>query len=129
MVSYERLSSTILACHYVIQNDIPGDFVECGVWRGGNALAAASIFQRCCSDRKVWLFDTFQGMTFPTEHDVQISDGKLAGPQHRASQKMDHNDWAYAKLDDVKQHLLKVMWVKLFVMRIRYSRIRLQYFG
>jgi len=101
MVSYERLSSTILASHYVVQNDIAGDFVECGVWRGGNALVAASVFRRYGSDKKVWLFDTFAGMTAPTDHDFQYSDGKLAAPQYHASLKKEHNEWALAHLGEV----------------------------
>jgi len=46
MASQERLLSTFLACKYVVQNDIPGDFVECGVWRGGNAFLAKK-YSRC----------------------------------------------------------------------------------
>ena len=40
MVSPERLIATIQACQYVLRNDTEGDFVECGIWRGGNSLAA-----------------------------------------------------------------------------------------
>ena len=42
MTSYERLVSTAMACKYIIERRIEGDFVECGVWRGGNAILAAS---------------------------------------------------------------------------------------
>ena len=35
MVSYERLIATLMACRHVVEQAIPGDFVECGVWRGG----------------------------------------------------------------------------------------------
>lgn len=63
MVSPERMFATISACKYAVENNIPGDFVECGVWRGGNALAAAMVFKNLGSDKKVWLFDTFQGFT------------------------------------------------------------------
>jgi len=33
---YEELYATLQACKYVIQNNIKGDFVECGVWRRGD---------------------------------------------------------------------------------------------
>ena len=31
----ERLFATIMACQHVVEKGIEGDFVECGVWRGG----------------------------------------------------------------------------------------------
>jgi hypothetical protein len=61
MVSYERMFATIMACKYVAERDIEGDFVECGVWRGGNAILAADIFSLYQTKRKVWLFDSFNG--------------------------------------------------------------------
>lgn len=78
MASQERLLSTFLACKYVVQNDIPGDFVECGVWRGGNAFLAKKVFAMLNSPRNVWLFDTFTGMTKPTSHDKFASSNEPA---------------------------------------------------
>ena len=63
MVSPERSFATLSACKYAVLANIDGDFVECGVWRGGNALIAAAVFKRYKSNRKVWLFDTFEGFT------------------------------------------------------------------
>src|SRR5437879_1152441 len=45
-----------------IQCGIPGHFVECGVWRGGTSFLMASLLQQAgVRDRKVWLFDSFEG--------------------------------------------------------------------
>jgi len=104
MVSYQRLFATAMACKYVIDRNIEGDFVECGVWRGGNAIVAAAIFDLYQVKRKVWLFDTFKGMTSPTEVDANLSDGRSATAQYLENQRSDHNDWAYASLDDVKEN-------------------------
>jgi len=38
MVSKERLIATAIACNHVVSKKIQGDFVECGVWRGGYQL-------------------------------------------------------------------------------------------
>src|SRR6476646_8741573 len=38
MVGRERLIATLLACKHVCQAEVEGDFVECGVWRGGNSI-------------------------------------------------------------------------------------------
>lgn len=55
---------------YVIQNDIPGAIVECGLWRGGSLMSAAlRLRQLGVSDRPLFGFDTFAGMTAPSKQD------------------------------------------------------------
>jgi O-methyltransferase len=102
MVSHERLWTTLMACKYAIEQDIPGDFVECGVWRGGNALVAAEMFKLYGVSKKVWLFDTFKGMTAPTDADVEAAGGKSAQQQFALDQRDTHNAWCYASLGDVR---------------------------
>ncbi|CAH1777233.1 unnamed protein product [Owenia fusiformis] len=48
----------------VISNDIPGDFLEAGVWRGGGSIFAKAVINSYnqSHDRKVWLCDSFQGL-------------------------------------------------------------------
>ena len=108
MASQERLLSTFLACKYVVQNDIPGDFVECGVWRGGNAFLAKKVFDMYDSPRKVWLFDTFTGMTKPTSHDKFASSNEPASSKYDASLRVDFVDWCYASLEDVQLNALEL---------------------
>ena len=108
MVSQERLFTTAMACKYVIERGIDGDFVECGVWRGGNAIVAAQIFKLYNSNKKVWLFDTFKGMTTPTDIDLVALSGKAAKHQFKAEQKETHNEWCYASLQDVRNNFFKL---------------------
>ena len=77
MVSDQRLFATLAACKYVIENDIEGDFVECGVWRGGNAIVAAEVFKHS-AEKKIWLFDTYEGFITikPTEKDGETLTSK-----------------------------------------------------
>jgi lipopolysaccharide biosynthesis glycosyltransferase len=71
MGSPERLLATIDATEYVIARGVPGAFAECGVWRGGSVLAMLLTLQATgVDDRDVYLFDTFTGMTAPTEEDT-----------------------------------------------------------
>jgi hypothetical protein len=103
MVSDERLFNTLLSCKYVIQNNIPGDFVECGVWRGGNSLIAAAMFDLYCQrERKIYLFDTFAGMTKPTDDDKLFDSTEKAIVKYTKEQANDHNKWCYASLEDVR---------------------------
>ena len=46
MTSVARLVNTLKSCKYAVENNIPGDFVECGVWRGGHGILAKKIFER-----------------------------------------------------------------------------------
>lgn len=103
MTSNERLFATLLACKHVVESGVEGDFVECGVWRGGNALIAAAIFRSGGHPRRVFLFDTYQGMTMPGAIDMSF-DGKSSRPIFDASQQRDHNAWCYASLEEVKGH-------------------------
>ena len=54
---------------------VPGDVVECGVYNGGSAALMASICTRSSQDRKIWLFDSFEGLPQPTENDGQKAQG------------------------------------------------------
>ena len=38
MTSNERIFSLMKSIEFIKQNNVPGDFVECGVWRGGNLM-------------------------------------------------------------------------------------------
>lgn len=101
MTSAERLFTTLMACKHVCETDLEGDFVECGVWRGGNSLLAADVFRRHGGKRLTWLFDTFKGMTEPTEADVKY-DGTSARGAFDRKQRSDRNDWCYASIEDVQ---------------------------
>jgi len=78
MTTPERIFALCEAVRYVHRSDIPGAFVECGVWRGGSMMAVALTLLRLgVRDRDLYLFDTFEGMTVPTERDVDLN-GNLA---------------------------------------------------
>lgn len=71
MISGERLLAVMDAVTYLEARDIQGAFVECGVWRGGTILAMIKTLQRLGStDREIYLYDTFEGMTAPTSLDT-----------------------------------------------------------
>lgn len=73
MTSRERIIALTQAVEYVVERQIPGAFVECGVWRGGSVLAIILALQKAgVNDRDIYLCDTFDGMTKPG--DVDVSD-------------------------------------------------------
>lgn len=71
MTGVPRLAALIDAVRYCVRRGTPGAFAECGVWRGGSVLAMILTLQELgVSDRDIHLYDTFEGMTAPTERDV-----------------------------------------------------------
>lgn len=67
MTSPERIVSLIRAINYIEKNSIEGSIVECGVWKGGSMMAALLAMKD--QRRKIYLYDTFEGMSEPTEDD------------------------------------------------------------
>ena len=102
MTSNDKLHALISATNYVHRYDIPGAVVECGVWRGGSMHAVArTLDARGDHSRELYLFDTFEGMTEPTEKDAR-HDGRTASDLLAASTREKSAVWAYASLDDVQ---------------------------
>jgi len=74
-----RVAALCDAVEFVVRNRIPGDFVECGVYKGGSTMAAALTFKRLGdTPRTLHLFDTFEGMVAPTAADRKVGTGALA---------------------------------------------------
>ena len=71
MTGVARLVALVDAVRYCVRAGVEGDFAECGVWRGGSVIAMVETLQALgVTDRDIHLYDTFEGMTEPTEHDV-----------------------------------------------------------
>ncbi len=104
MTSPERVFALCDAVRYVAAAGIEGAVVECGVWRGGSSMAAALMLRELgAADRDLHLFDTFEGMSAPTEHDRRAG-GPAAADLLAASGK-DAKVWAYSPLDEVRANL------------------------
>jgi hypothetical protein len=77
MTSVERMGALYDSLEYIRANNIKGDFVECGVWKGGNILGIMEYLAfHKMTDRKVFLYDTFKGMTPPEDIDKDLNGRK-----------------------------------------------------
>lgn len=95
----------IQAIRYIENRGIPGDIVECGVWRGGNLVIAGLIKKQLGFARQIWAFDTFAGMTAPTEVDSKPADETLdVQKKFDSLERGGRNDWCYASEEDVLQN-------------------------
>lgn len=108
MTSRERCFALYKAINYILDAKLPGDFVECGVWRGGNTMLIATLLkQRGVTDRKIYLYDTFEGMSEPTEHDRKRNQAETAMKKWQETQKSEYNDWCYASLEEVTNNMVR----------------------
>ncbi|MGH8862770.1 MAG: TylF/MycF/NovP-related O-methyltransferase [Jatrophihabitantaceae bacterium] len=111
MTNNEKLFALISAVRYVVRNQIPGDIVECGVWRGGSMQAVArTLIAAGDTSRELHLFDTFEGMPPPSESDVRW-DGQHA-TQLLETQDENSLIWAIATLEDVQHGFESVDYPK-----------------
>jgi hypothetical protein len=104
MTSAERLFGLIESIKYITANNIEGDFVECGVWKGGSMLAAAETLVHLKQTfRRLYLYDTFEGMPPPSDKDVSYNNQQAVEMLESETNKEKNLVWAYSKLDEVKR--------------------------
>ena len=107
MTSIERMFALYKSIEYIVKNDIPGDFVECGVWRGGSAmLMALTLLKFKQANRKIYLFDTYEGMSAPTEDDVDIHRRKASDQLEATTTEKQNSIWCLATYDTVQQNVI-----------------------
>jgi len=109
--SKERMYALYKAIEYIVNSKIPGDFVECGVLEGGSAMVIAhTLIKMGETNRKIYLYDTFEGMSKPSGKDRRISDGTSAISKWKKQQKKGHNKWCFVSLSKVKKNLFSTRY-------------------
>jgi O-methyltransferase len=104
MTSIECVYAMHRAARYVTGAAIPGDVVECGVWQGGNMMMAALTLTDAGDQRQLWLYDTFEGMSEPTERDRRWN-GEVALDRFLRTRRGEFADWCYAPLETVQRNM------------------------
>jgi len=78
MVGLRRLDNVQCCAEQVIREDVPGDFIEAGVWRGGVCIFMRAVLAaHGVTDRRVWVADSFQGM--PGSDSLTYADDRALG--------------------------------------------------
>jgi hypothetical protein len=104
MTSPERIFGLIEAVKYIAAYKLEGDIVECGVWKGGSMLAIVeSLLLMTDRNRHLYLYDTYEGMSEPSEKDISFKDEKAADMLDTDKNKENNLVWAYSTLDTVKK--------------------------
>jgi O-methyltransferase len=105
MTSMERMYAMYKATEYVVRHKIAGDIVECGVWKGGSIMVSAfTLLKMNETKRRMYLYDTYEGMSGSTDKDVSWGNEPASEESRRLAEE-DSGGWAYAPLEEVKQNL------------------------
>ena len=90
---------------YIVQNNIEGDFVECGVYKGGSAMLMAHTLQYFNqTSKKIYLYDTFEGMASPTKRDISIN-GKHASELINKGAKIANQVLCFSPIEEVRKNM------------------------
>jgi hypothetical protein len=99
-----RLWSLLQSMRHVAHSGIDGDIVECGVWKGGNLVLCGLMAKKLGIEKHIWGYDTFEGMSAPTDADVRIGTTRTVHDRWQANQRGGINDWCYSPYEEVEQN-------------------------
>ena len=103
-----RIYNLLQALRHLKMKKIDGDYVECGVWKGGNVLLFKKFLENeDFSQRNIYAFDTFEGMTNPDENDFEINTNISATKLLKNDKKKETNVWGVCSLENVKKNISK----------------------
>jgi O-methyltransferase len=104
MSGMKRLSSLQDCVEVVIAENVPGDLIETGVWRGGACILMRGVLAAYgIADRRVWVADSFQGLPPPSN---KVDKADIAGALHQFQElavsldQVKLNFFRYGLLDD-----------------------------
>lgn len=106
MTSIERMYSLYTSVRYAVKNEVPGAFVECGVWRGGSSMMIALTLKSMgVIDKHLFLYDTFEGMSEPTEADKDYIGRNADMLLEQNKESKETTVWCLADIEDVTRNL------------------------
>jgi len=81
MLPRARLDNLQLCVEDALKNNVAGDLIETGVWRGGATIFMRGILKaHAIGDRNVWVADSFEGLPKPDEKAFPLEAEVHAGP-------------------------------------------------
>ena len=100
---------------YLVSNKIDGEIVECGVFKGANCRFICDYLKtNGLEDKKIYLYDTFEGMPRASSEDININSKKnynefLDNNSKSSSLK---NFYRYENINNVEKNLLSTNYDK-----------------
>ena len=113
MTSIERLNALINSVNYIVENNITGSFVECGVWKGGSVMAMAlSLINKGVFDKEIYLYDTFYGMPSPENIDVNVYETTAIHYLSKHEKSEDSHAWCITPKNKVEENIYSTGYPK-----------------
>jgi hypothetical protein len=104
MIKWSGLYTAFNVADHISKQKIKGDIVECGVWEGGcSAIIAEQLVNLKDTDRDFYLYDTYEGMTEPTEKDYSFAANMNAQDLYKTFQKDGKPDWCLGTIERVQE--------------------------
>lgn len=108
MVKWSGLYTAFNAVEHISKQKIDGAIVECGVWEGGcSAIMAELLKDLGDTSREFYMYDTFEGMSEPTDKDFSFATNLTAKDLYKTYQKDGKPDWSVGALDKVQEVMEK----------------------
>ena len=110
MTGEKRMSHLTKCIKYIHKNNISGDLVECGVWRGGNLILMKRLIDHFGLNKNIYGYDTFEGMSPASEYDINIENekaSKLLNNEKKIENLGAKNIWCFSGIDTVRENLVK----------------------
>ncbi|MCI0391356.1 MAG: TylF/MycF family methyltransferase [Acidobacteria bacterium] len=109
MIGLKRLDNLQACVEDALANNVPGDLIETGVWRGGATIFMRAILKAYgVTDRVVWVADSFEGLPAPNHKEYPDDFGSLYHflPELSVSlEQVQDNFERYGLLDDQARFL------------------------
>jgi hypothetical protein len=104
MIGMRRLQQLQDAVETVLRDEVPGDLIETGVWRGGAAIFMRAVLAAHGDrSRTVWVADSFQGLPSPDPATYPVDEGADWSHLHELSiplEEVQENFRRYGLLDE-----------------------------
>lgn len=102
------LWNTVETFNYIVDKKIEGDIVECGVWQGINLVLFQKLIEaKKIKNKKIYGFDTFEGIPMPSKKDITKNDQLMINQYIEMLKKDGTSGWNYASLEEVTKNYHK----------------------
>ncbi|MEO6830025.1 MAG: TylF/MycF/NovP-related O-methyltransferase [Acidobacteriaceae bacterium] len=121
LTPFKAMYATYKAASYVAKSGIAGDFVECGVWKGGSSMIAALTFMEFGSvNRKLYLYDTYEGMPNIGSRDENFGMSPFQLAMNLTSGlRGGHAGIFYASLEEVRKNMKSTGYLEENVLLVK----------
>ena len=104
MIGLKRLDNIEYCYNQIIKDNVAGDFIETGVWRGGAVIFMKALLKNAgINDRIVWVADSFEGLPAPDEANYPADKGDIHYAQKElaiSKEQVQKNFEKYGLLDE-----------------------------